>query len=268
MEDKLDRKKPHNAAYLTEQRYKEVRAFAEKVLEKHKAISSAVLKRPSESRNLLEIVFILDDLNSLIFDPQVEEFRISVSDIAYESTLPLKCEAMLASAFWDGFRSRDDDVMQLAREGLVIYDNGFFLPLQDLLVTGKIRPSRESMDVYFVKAEHSLKTSNQKVGRAVIDLYWAVIDTAHAAVMVAGLTPPSPKHLAEAVRKELVARNLVHRRCADIVDRFYAAAKSIMHKEVFEVSGREFDSYLADADFFLKEIGAFVKEHVDREVTR
>jgi len=122
--------------------------------------------------------------------------------------------------------------------------------------------------VYFVKAERSLKASNQKVGRAVIDLYWAVMDAAHAAVMVAGLTPPSPKHLAEAVRKELVARNLVHRRCADIVDRFYDAAKRIMHKEVFEISGREFDSYLADADFFLKEIGDFVKEHVDREVSR
>lgn len=267
MEMDLEKKGPHNIERVPDQRFRDVRAFVDKVVKENEGmVASVVLKRPSVSGERLDLMFVLDDLNSVIFDPQVREFTVAASEMAYGSTLPLHCDAVLASVFWEGFLSRDVDTLQMAREGLVVHDNGFFLPVQDLLVSGKVRPSKESMNVYFVKAERSMKTSNQKVGRAIIDLYWAVTDAAHAAVMVAGITPPSPKHLAEAVRRELVARNLIHKRCAEIVGRFYDSAKRIMHREVFEISGREFDSHLDDADFFLKEIRDFVREHVDKEV--
>lgn len=263
MEDVLERKKKHNIEHLTDERYDQLDRFAKKVLDKHKGlVSSVVIKDPRRAHESIDLVFIVDDLNNLVLDQKSAEIRMDAAEIAYKTTLPLKCDVLLASVFWDGFKAKDKSIMQLVSDSLAIRDNGFFMPLQDLLVTGKIRPSKESVNVYFVKAERSMKTADQKVQRAVIDLYWAVVDSAHAAVMVAGITTPSPKDLAETLKRELVARNLIHRRCAEVMDSFYSIAKRIMHREVFSISGREFDSYLSDADFFIKEIDEFVKEHV------
>ena len=261
MEDRLDKRKSHNVEHLTDQRLKDVSGFAKTVVSKWHLVSSVVLRKPSEAEQSIVLVFIIDDLNNIVLDQTVEEVRMSASEMAYTNTLPIKCKTLLASVFWQEFKARDDSALELARESLVIHDNGFFAPLQDLLVTGKVRPSKESVNIYFMKAERSMKTSSQKVSRAIIDLYWAVTDAAHAAVMVAGITPPSPKDLAETLKKELIARNLLHRRCGEIVDRIYSVAKKIMHREVFDISGKEFDLYLADADFFIKEIDDFVKEH-------
>ena len=263
MEETLKRKKKHNIEYLTDERYDQIGSFAKQVAGKYKGLVASVLvQNPRKAHETIDIMFMIDDLNNVVLDQQAAEIKVDAAEIAYKTDLPLKCEVMLASVFWDGFKAKDNSIIQIARDALAVHDNGFFMPIQDLLVTGKIRPSKESVNVYFVKAERSMKTADQKVQRGIIDLYWAVFDSAHAAVMVAGIMPPSPKDLAEALKRELVARNLIHRRCAGIVDRFYDAAKKVMHREVFSVSGREFDSYLADADFFIKEINEFVKEHV------
>ena len=266
MEADIERKKLANIDLFSDSRMLELGKFADSIIEKYKGkVSSCVLKRNADSKERsIEVKFMIDDLNNIVTNQDVDDIRAGSSEIAYEKTLPLEVDVLLASSFWEGFNSRDEVALNLLRHGIVLKDNGFLRPLQELLVTGKTRPSKESTRVYFVKAERSLKTSAQKVNKAVLDLYWCVTDTAHAAVMVAGLTPPSPSHLAEAVNTELVKRNLVHKRCGEIVDSFYNIAKKIMHKEVFEISGRDFDRYLDDADFFLKEMDDFVRTHVDK----
>lgn len=272
MEADMERKKLKNIEYLSDRHLEALEIFADKVAERYgKLLGSCIVMRPGNDSSKegagtkdLKVFFLIDDLNSVVLNPALTDIRGGADELAYESDLPLRCEVLLASVFWEKYNDSDLETLDMLRHGIVIKDNGFARPLQDMLVTGKVRPTDESMKVYFVKAERSLKISGQKVNRAVLDLYWAVIDSAHAAVMVAGMTPPSPEHLAEAVKSELVKRNLVHRRCGDIVDKFYNIAKRIMHKEVFEVSGREFDSYLDDADFFIKEIDDFVRSHIDR----
>jgi uncharacterized protein (UPF0332 family) len=263
MEETLKSKPLHNIAKLPEQRYKDIAEFSRKIeASLGRLVFSIVVRSPSESSDSVEIVLLVDDFNSTVFNQQLSDIQLKASELAYSSTLPVKCSVVLASSFWDGFRGMDEGAMGLLRDGLVMHDRGFFLPLQDLLVTGKVRPSRESVKVYFVKAEQSMKSAGQRVHRAVLDLYWAVLDSAHAAVMMAGITPPSPKDLVGTVKRDLVARNLVHPRCAEVADRIYDVANRVMHREVFEISGRDFDSYLHDADFFIKEMDEFVKEHV------
>jgi len=263
MEADLKPKKRHNVEHLSESRYTKAKELSYKVLAKFPGlIASCLVSRPSRAGENIDMMFLIDDLNNVVVDQKLSDVKLAASEIAFNGELKLDCDAMLASVFWGRFRSKEEKTMELARSSLVLHDNGFFTPIQDLLVTGKIRPTKESVNIYYVKAERSLKTSEQKLQRAVVDLYWAVTDTAHAAVMVAGITPPSPAHLAETLKSELIKRNLVHKRCGEILDRIYTIAKKVMHREVFEISGREFDSLRADADFFIKEMDDFVKEHV------
>ncbi len=260
MEIDLERKPLHNVDKLKAGRFEAVEAFSDEVRKKYdRLIVSALVSRPGSDE--VRLHFIVDDLNNVVFDQHVADMELDVSEMAYASSLPLKCVFIIASLFWKRFNERDDDILDLVRDSLVVHDKGFFRPVQDLLVTGKVRPSKESVQVYFVKAERSMKNSTSHVGKAVLDLYWAVMDAAHAAVMVAGETPPSPKDVAGTVKRVLVARNLVHERCGEIVESFYDIAKRLMHREIFDISGRDYDSYLDDADFFIREVEDFVREH-------
>jgi uncharacterized protein (UPF0332 family) len=270
MEEKLKPKQRHNFDKLSERRYITIKSFSEGVLKKYNnLINSILVKKQSKTgeaaSETVDIILFIDDLNNIITNQQSEIIRSDALESAYSNKTPdkitIKSEVILASELWAGIKSNNAETLEILREGIVFHDNGFLSPLQDLLLTGKIRPSKESQNIYFVKAENSIKSSTTNVSKAVLDLYWAVIDTAHAAVMAAGITPPSPKELAETFRKELVMRNLIHKRCADIIEEFYNIAKKIMHKEIFEITGKEFDKYLNDAQFFIRETEAFVKMH-------
>ncbi|MFC1741632.1 hypothetical protein ACFL3V_03800 [Nanoarchaeota archaeon] len=262
METPLKRKESPNIGNLDEQRYRQVDLLSKKLAKDYgKLIFSTLVNRPSSGTDVTKVLFIIDDLSNLVTNQKLNEIKMSASESAYEGKLSIESDAILASDFWDRFQRREEATLKLLRDYLVVHDNGFIYPLQDMLVTGKLRPTKESMRVYYVKAEQSMKDADKHVSRAVLDLYWAVIDAGHAAIMVAGITPPSPRELAQLIKTELVARNLLHKRCSQIVERFYDIAKAIMHKERFGISGKEFDSYLADADFFIKEVSVFVKEH-------
>lgn len=264
MEDTLKRKKPHNIEHADDAVLRKAGALADRLSAKYKGmVSSVMVSRPSGKG--VGMFFVIDDLNNVVAGQNLEDIRLAASEIGFSEKFEVDSEFMLASDFWQLFRARDERIMDIVRGYIVVSDRGFMVPLQDMLVTGKIRPSKESVQVYFVKAERSVKIADEHVSKAVVDLYWAVIDTAHAAVMLAGITPLSPEDLAETVRKEFVVRNLVHRRCAEIVAKFYGAAKRIMHRERFEISGKEFDAYVADADFFIKEMERFVREHMKKK---
>jgi uncharacterized protein (UPF0332 family) len=144
--------------------------------------------------------------------------------------------------------------MNILRDGVALLDTGFFEPLRALLVRGRIRPSPEAIWTYFARAPRTVHNAQWHLMQAVIDLYWAVIDSAHAALMKLGVTPPSPDHVAEMLEEKLVKQKLIGKRYSQIMSRFYKLQKDILYRNVKEISGKEFDSYLADAKDFVKEM--------------
>ena len=107
MEAPLERKKPHNIEHLSEKRLDEIEGFVKKVLEKHRdVIASVLVRRPSEERSSIDVVLVLDDINSLVFDQHAETVKMDASEMAYSSELPIRCEVTLTSAVWDGLKSR------------------------------------------------------------------------------------------------------------------------------------------------------------------
>jgi uncharacterized protein (UPF0332 family) len=252
----------HNEAEFPEQRAKEIHRVSNRIRGKYSGmIAATAVQLPRSNADALVLTAFVDDMTNTVLGTTLDAIKADVTEFAYEGELEIKGQVMLASDLWAGLKMRDDDILSQVRNSLVIHDTGFFQPLQDLLVTGKVRPSKESMNMYYTKASRSFKTANDHVGKAILDLYWAATDAAHAAVMTAGITPPSPSELPGIIENNLVKRNLVHRRCPEILAGIYAASKKIMHKEQLEFSGREYDHYLADTDFFLKEMKDFVERY-------
>ena len=96
--------------------------------------------------------------------------------------------------------------------------------------------------------------------QATLDLYWAVIDAAHAALMHIGETPPSPEHAADLLEKRLVNEHKLAQKYADTMRKFYKLMKGITHREIKEVKGEEYDSYLEEAEEFVNRIQELIEK--------
>jgi len=140
-----------------------------------------------------------------------------------------------------------------------LIDVGFFEPLQMLLNNGRIRPTPESVWTYFVRAPSTIENSKWHVTQAGLDLYWAVIDAAHAALMKVGEIPPSPKEVGNMIEEKFVKTKRLNKKYANIMREFYDLSKGIMHREIRYLSGDEYDGYLKKAQDFVEEIKLIVE---------
>jgi predicted nucleotidyltransferase/uncharacterized protein (UPF0332 family) len=213
-----------------------------------------------ESKGDIDILIIVDDVTIIIDREFVEAYRIIVEKIvAQVSPRKLHITTLKFTSFWEYVRAGDPVAVNILRDGVPIIDSGFFEPLQILLYQGRIRPSPESMWSYFNKAPITLHNSKWHIKQAVLDLYWAVIDSAHAALMKLNEVPPSPSHVADMLEQKMVKKGLLKEKYADIMRKFYHVSRIILHGEIVEISGAQFDEYFKQAHEFVDEMQKFIE---------
>ena len=157
-------------------------------------------------------------------------------------------------------RNGDPIGINILRDGVALIDSGFFEPLQVLLKKGKIRPTSESIWTYYIRAPNTLHNSKWHLLQATLDLYWAVIDAAQAALMRQGEIPPTPEHVADLLEQKLVKKKLLEHKYVTIMRHFYKTMKMITHREVKEIKGEEYDKYYTAAEDFVERMREFVEE--------
>ena len=96
--------------------------------------------------------------------------------------------------------------------------------------------------------------------QAVLDLYWAVIDSAHAALMKIGEVPPSPEQMADILHEKLVKTGHLEQKYSAIMQKFYTLQKQILYRQVRVISGKEYDSLLKDAETFVARMDKFINK--------
>lgn len=131
----------------------------------------------------IDILVILDDLTISMSREVVEAYRIIVNKTIVKVSTRLHITTLRFTTFWDYMRNGDPVGINILRDGVALIDSGFFDPLQALLKKGKIRPTSESIWSYYIRAPNTLHNSKWHLIQATLDLYWAVIDAAHAALM-------------------------------------------------------------------------------------
>ena len=95
--------------------------------------------------------------------------------------------------------------------------------------------------------------------QATLDLYWAVVDAAHAALMKVGAIPPSPEQVADMLRKKLMPMKLVTKKDVETMRKFYTISKKILHLELKEVKGADFDKYHKEASAFVDKMRKIIE---------
>ena len=251
--DILKRKNPNIGSYRQEDlkiSYKfagEVRQELGNLVKAVVIFGSTARKAKTSPKGDVDILVIVDDVTTVLTSELTEAYRVVIQKIIMRTSTRLHIISLRFTSFWEYIRNGDPIGINILRDGVALIDTGFFDPLQALLQRGRIRPSQESIWAYFIRAPNTLHNSKWHILQATLDLYWAVIDASHAALMKNGEVPPTPEHVADLMQSSLVGKKLLEQRYVTIMRNFYKLMKMITHRDIKEVKGAEFDKYLKDA---------------------
>jgi len=239
--------------------------FSKRLLKEVKGFIKGIVLFGSAARSRqqskdIDILVLIDDLDIVVTRELVQGYRIIVKKIVSEVSPKLHITTLRYTSFWEYVRAGDPVGVNMLRDGIPLYDTGFFVPLQRLLYTGRIRPSAESMWTYYSRAPTSLQNARWHLLQAAVDLYWAVIDSSHAALMRLGEVPPSPDHVPELIEEKLVKAGLLHKKYPGILHEFVHLSKNIIHRELKELSGEQFAHYLALAEDYVQTMRTIVEK--------
>jgi predicted nucleotidyltransferase/uncharacterized protein (UPF0332 family) len=206
----------------------------------------------------IDVMVVLDDVTVKLTDEIVTGYRIITENTVREVSPRIHVTTVNFTTFWEYVRSADPVIVNVLRSGHPIIDTGFVEPLQMLLRQGRIRPTEEAVWSYYLRAPQALQSSQMHLVQAVLDLYWACIDAAHAALMAANIIPRSPKDVAAQLRETYVFKGLLEESYAATMDELYALSKDITHRRVSSISADHYDQLYAQARSFVDRMRAFL----------
>ena len=218
------------------------------------------VRRESTEKSDIDVLVITDDTGFQITEELIEGYRLIVERLIVKVNTKLHVTSMTFTPFYEYMKAGDPVVVNILRDGVALIDIGFFDPLQRLLRMGRIRPSEESVWRYFERSPRTLLNSRWHVLQATLDLYWAVIDAAHAALMRQNEIPPTPEHVAGMLEKVFARRKLLEPKYVETMRKFYQLSKMIVHREIKEIKGNEYEKYYQEAEEFVKRMRKLVEK--------
>lgn len=275
MEFKIKERKHHNIPKYKTEDYKTAERFAERLKKELGDFMKAVVLFGSAGRGEetahekdIDVLIVINDLTIVVSPEVVEAYRIITERVAAGASRRLHVTTLKMSNFWDYVRSGDPIAINILRDGVPLYDTGFFEPLQVLLFQGRVRPTEESIWVYFSRAPTTLLNSRWHMLQATLDLYWAVIDAAHAALMRLGEVPPAPSKVAHLMREKMVKPGMIPKKYAHTMDIFYELSKKITHRQMQDVTGAQYERYYKEANDFVNKMQQIIERRITHKKKR
>jgi predicted nucleotidyltransferase len=264
--DILKRKNPNIGSYREEDlriSYKfagEVRQELGNLVKAVVIFGSTARKNKTSAKGDVDILVIIDDVSTILTRELTEAYRVVIQKIIMRTSTRLHIISLRFTSFWEYIRNGDPIGINILRDGVALIDTGFFDPLQSLLQRGRIRPTQESIWAYFIRAPNTLHNSKWHLLQATLDLYWAVIDASHAALMKNGEVPPTPEHVADLLMNKLVRTKKLELKYVTIMRNFYKLMKMITHRDIQEIKGAEFDRYFNEAADFVARMRKLIED--------
>jgi len=214
--------------------------------------------RHKEGSNDIDILLIVDDVSIRLTPELTQAYRILVEKTVAKVSTKIHVTSMKYTSFWEYVRAGDPVAINILRDGYPILDTGFFEPLQMLLYQGRIRPSKEAIWSYMNRAPRTLRTSRLRLLEASIDLYWAAVDSAQAALMSINEIPPSPEHVADLLELKLVKPGLLNKKFPWTMRKMYHLSKEIATGKKQDMTAQEYDKLYDETKEFVDVMLKFV----------
>ncbi len=269
---------PESKLETKEQRMELVKNYAKKVLDKYGQYIKAIVMMGSVTRDEfkpksdIDIFAVVDDttfnLTSEMLD-KIDADLLKIADEIPESWISVKTQdgkeekinllsvqpVYTLTEFWDYARVAHPIIYNFIKEGVPIYDTGFFAPIKRLLEMGKIPATREAIESYMEGAPKKLQRAKTvKLLMLAEDCYYAILNSSQAVLMFMGLAPPVPSKVYDEVVLHLVKPGILEQQYADWLRDIIDIRKKIEHKELMDVSGVVIDEWIEKSDKFVEKM--------------
>ena len=236
-----------------------------------KMIKSVILfgssaKKTSTPDSDIDIIVILDDV-AIQWDEELiawyrEELGKIIQANPYRKSLHIN--SVKLSTWWADLIKGDPIIVNILRYGNSIIDfGGFFTPLKVLLKQGKIKSTPEAIYTLLQRAPNHMGRTKMSLLSAVDGLYWACVDSAHAALIAAKITPPSPEHIPEILTESFVNQKLLDKKHVQHYQELHASAKEIAYGKRVQVRGEEIDDWILKTDDFIGVMAELVDQLIE-----
>lgn len=228
--------------------------FATKVYKQfQEAIKSIVLfgsavKGETVVGSDIDILIVVDDCSIQWDQELIAWYREELAKITekQEYAERIHVNTVTLSTFWEDVREGEPAAINIVRYGQPLIDfGGFFDPIKVLLAKGRIRPSPEAIFITLRRAPLHITRSKFDMTNSIEHLYWAMVDSAHAALMASNQIPPSPEHVPEMLDEIFVSKRLLEKKYVLWYKEMYELAHDIVHGTVRSMSGKDIDIVLA-----------------------
>tara|TARA_Y100000034_G_scaffold135503_1_gene207675 strand:- start:667 stop:1590 length:924 start_codon:yes stop_codon:yes gene_type:complete len=225
-------------------------------------------KNSSKSNSDIDIILIIDDA-AINWDLELtawyrEELGKLISKQDYGCELHIN--SVKLTTFWQDLQHGDPVVINILRYGQALLDTGsFFNPIKALLLQGKIKSTPEAIHAALMRAPRHIAHSKLAEVSAIEGVYWAIIDSAQAALMSAGKLPPSPEHIPQMLKETFVDSGLLKVNFVRAARDIYTLHKEVTHQRVPDIKGSEVDEWQEVAERFLLEMTRLINLILERK---
>jgi predicted nucleotidyltransferase/uncharacterized protein (UPF0332 family) len=243
--------------------------FAVKIYKKFdKIVKSIVLFGSSTKQNAvpgsdIDIMILIDDA-SVKWDQELiawyrEELEKIIQESPYKKSLHIN--TIKLTTWWEDLMRGDPVVLNILRYGEALIDaGGFFNPIKQLLIDGKIKSTPEAIYSCLQRAPlHFARSKMAELG-AIEGLYWAMVDSAHAALIAANVSPPSPEHIPGELRTNFVNSGKLKMKYVDWFRDLNILHKKISHGEITDLKGVEIDDWQSKTQEFISVTAQLINE--------
>jgi predicted nucleotidyltransferase/uncharacterized protein (UPF0332 family) len=245
-----------------EKRLAEVKKFAKQVLKKYGknikciVMMGSVARKEFKSKSDIDVFVVIDDTAQKVTPQLRDSIDNDIEKIAGEISKAISVQpSYTLTEFWDYARVCHPIIYNFIKEGIPVYDAGFFMPIKRLLNAGRIPSTREAIESYMEGAPKKLmRAKTVKLLMLAEDCYYAMLNTTQAVLMFMGLAPPVPSKAYEDVKKFLVEPGIIEEKYAEWLKEIIEIRKKIEHKELMDVTGAFVDGWLEKAEKYIEKM--------------
>ena len=168
----------------------------------------------------------------------------------------LSPQVYLLTDFWESVKDAHPVIFTFIRDGIPIYDRGTFMPWKSLLRMGKLKPSPEAIDMFISMGDKTVKRVKSALLDVVVnEIFWGVTTPSQAILMLYGLPPPTPKHVASDMKRIFVDKEkMLEKKYITIIEKVVGIYKDYEHEKIKEISGAEIDKILKDTEDYISRL--------------
>jgi predicted nucleotidyltransferase len=250
-----------------EENYKIAYDFATEAYKRFQQIVKSIVLFGSVAKDLkrqndIDIIIFVDDCTIQWDEELIAWYREELQKILANNKNrdKLHINTVTLSVFWDEFKAGEPVAINIVRYGKTLIDfGGFFDPLKMLLAKGKVKPSAEAIYNALRRAPFHLSRARYGIYLAVDSLYWAMVDSAHAALMIANQVAPSPEHIPNMLEEYFVKKRMLNGKYVKLYREIYGIIHSLNKSNIY-IPSKKIDEYQKEVDNFVGEMARIVKK--------